>query len=115
MSGVEHDGPELPVPPPCYGMPEAKEALRLWRTATGGVTYMVRPSLWTDPAEWGRSLADVIRYIAQCSEKEGLHYTGENGDPVSVTQEEITDRLMEALSSELDSPTGTPVDWTPDA
>ena len=109
------DSPELPIPPPCFGDYKAQEALRLWRCSDGSNAMMVRVTVYTNPYQWGMVLADAIRYISECAEENGLHYQNENGEAVKATSDEIMERMLEGFNDELEDPTDTPTDWTPDA
>ncbi len=111
-----HDEPTLPIPPPCFGDPDAIEALRLWKAADGKPSYTLRFATWESPYQWGIVFADVIRYIAQSAEKQGLHREPEDGGPVEkVTKQQIMETIMQGLINELDLETDVPKDWEPDA
>lgn len=85
---------ELRVPADIIDNPQSSELLRVWTVSDGGNTFVLRPDILSDPAEWGLILVDVAKHAALAlSQHSGL-------EPGAVLQ-----RIREGFDAEWEHPT----------
>lgn len=109
-----HPG-EISPPSPCFADADSIEALRVWRTGSGSIVIMTRPTACDSPYQWGIVAADTIRYICKSLVNAGLSYEDDDGNIHEVTYEHALDELLNGFESEMEDPTDEPKDWSPDA
>ncbi len=114
MSEDEQTPDELSLVAPIYAAEGAQEILRLWLTKER-VLAIHRGGVWDDPFTWGMALADIVQHIARGYVEGGGTCEGPDGEVVTVTVEQVIERIREGFDAELDSPTDEAKEWAPDA
>lgn len=83
---------ELPVPDQVKTADQVLEIARIW-AVDGSQLVSLNPDIWDDPGSWGIMLVDLANHVAKIYESKGLN------------REKAFQRIIEALTAELKSPT----------
>jgi len=92
LNKSDHPG-QLVVPPEAEEDTKASEVLRAW-IAKEDLHCSLRPTIWSDPGNWGILLADAARHVAAAFE-----------DTSGRSPVESLARIRAIFNAELDRPT----------